>query len=99
MGGFHPPQRSDQVGVTSGKTNPPAGHVVGLGHGRELDRDVRGAGNFQHRRRRVAVKIHLGVGKVGEDVDAVPSDFSLEILKDWTSALDQTHSLNQTFQK
>ena len=69
--GFHPPQRGDQVGVASGKTNPPAGHVVGLGHGRELDRDVLGAGNFQHRRRRVAVKIHLGVGKVGENVDAV----------------------------
>ena len=41
--GFDPSQRSDQPLVADREADAPAGHVVGLGKRRELDRDILGA--------------------------------------------------------
>jgi hypothetical protein len=69
--GLHPGQRRDQLGVAAAEADAPAGHGVGLGKRGELDRDLARARHLQDRRRRRAVEVDLGVGDVGDYVDAV----------------------------
>ena len=69
--GFHPAHRRDQLLVADRKADPPAGHRIGLGQGRELDRDILGARHLQDGRRRIAVIIKLGISEVAQHPDLV----------------------------
>ena len=64
-------QRLDQRLVAGGEADAPARHRVGLAHRGELDGDVARARHLQHRRRRIAVEIDLGIGEVAQDPDAL----------------------------
>ncbi len=69
--GLHARQGGDQALVADGKAHAPAGHGKGFRHGGELHRDVHGAGNFQHGRRRRVVEVDFRIGKVGQNDDVV----------------------------
>ena len=57
--------------IADHEADAPAGHVVALREGEELDGDVFGAGNFEDAGRLVAVEDEVGVGEVVDEVDAV----------------------------
>jgi hypothetical protein len=63
-------ERGDELLVADHEADAPAGHVVALGEGEELDGDVLGAGDFEDGGRAVAVEDQVGVGEVVDDVDA-----------------------------
>ena len=61
------PVGADEVAVADHRARPPAGHVVGLGEGEDLDADVQRAGGLEERGRPVAVVGDLRVGVVVDD--------------------------------
>ena len=60
-------ERADQVAVADHEADAPAGHVVALRQGEELDRDVLRARHLHDRRRLVAVEDDVGIGEVVHD--------------------------------
>ena len=57
--------------VADHESDAPAGHVVALREGEELDGDVFGAGDLEDAGRLVAVEGDVGVGEVVDEVEAV----------------------------
>ena len=64
-------QGTQGFSVTGGKSNPPAGHVVSLGHGGELAAHVLGARDRQEARWRVAVEADIAISEVMNDEELV----------------------------
>jgi hypothetical protein len=64
-------QRPAQLFVADHVADPPAGHVVALGHGEELDRDLARARDLQDRRCLIAVEDDIGVGQVMDHQNVV----------------------------
>ncbi|MNZ59380.1 hypothetical protein D3C78_774180 [compost metagenome] len=62
-----PRQGADQLWVADHKTNTPASHVVTLGQGEELHRDVFGTWHLHDRRRLPTVVNDVGVGQIVDD--------------------------------
>ncbi len=58
-------------GVADHEADAPAGHVVALGEGEELDGDVFGAGDLKDAGGLVAVEGDVGVGEIVDEVEAV----------------------------
>ena len=82
--GLHREELVHQVSVADGHTEPPAGHVVGLGEGVKLYPDILRALDFQEARRPVAVVGDLCVAGVVHDGHVVPlreGDGLLEIAR------------------
>ena len=64
-------ERGQHVAVASREADPPAGHVVALGHRRELAADALGPLHRQEARRLVAVEADVAVGEVVDHEEAV----------------------------
>ena len=64
-------QRVHQLLVADHEADAPAGHVVALRHGEELDRHVARARHLHDRRRLVVVEHDVGVGEVVHHQDVV----------------------------
>jgi hypothetical protein len=61
----------DKVGVADHEADPPAGHVVALAEGEELDRHVLSARHLHDGRGHIAVVDDVGIGEVVHDEDVV----------------------------
>ena len=61
----------DEDGVADHESDAPAGHVVALRQGEELDGDVFGAGDLEDAGRLVSVEAEVGVGEVVDEVESV----------------------------
>ena len=64
-------ERRDELRVAHHETHAPAGHVVALGQGEELHRDVLGSRHLHDGRRLPAVEDDVGIGEVVHDEDVV----------------------------
>src|SRR5687767_798623 len=64
-------ERVDHAGVAAHEAEAPAGHVVRLRRGEDLDADLLGARDLEERRRLVAVEGEVGVGEVVHDHEPV----------------------------
>ena len=63
---------ADHLGVSGAETDPPAGHVVGLGHRDKLHADVLRAAGLEEGRGGVPVKTGPPVGEIVDYHDAAP---------------------------
>jgi hypothetical protein len=68
---LEPRERVDEHRVADHEADAPAGHVVTLRQGEELDGDIFGAGNLEDAGRLVAVEGDVGVGQILDEVEAV----------------------------
>ena len=64
-------ERRQHVAVAGGEADPPAGHVVALGHRREFAADLLGPLDRQEARRLIAVEADVAVGKVVDHEEAI----------------------------
>ena len=69
--GFHTRQSGNQGGIATAEAHPPARHIVALGQGVKLYRDVFGAFHLQNRGRLITVVNQIGVGQILHHPDFV----------------------------
>ena len=75
-------QRADHAGVAEAVTHAPAGHVVTLGHGEDLDGHFFGALHLQDAGRLVAIEAEVGIGEIVNDERAVAAGHGHDLAKE-----------------